>query len=41
MVYLVYGFLIVLSILIIISTVLGVFKAGEKEGICNYNYKED
>jgi hypothetical protein len=41
MIYLIYGILIVLSIVIAFATVLGVFKAGEKEGICNYNYKED
>lgn len=38
MIYLIYGFLIVLSILIIGSTICGVFKAGEKDGLCNYNY---
>lgn len=40
MIYLIYGILIVLSILIAFATVVGVFRVGEKENICNYDYIE-
>lgn len=41
MIYLLYGFLIVLSVVIIGSAICGVFKAGENENICNYGYIEE
>lgn len=40
MIYLIYGILITLSVLIVISTVVGVFRVGEKENICDYDYIE-
>jgi hypothetical protein len=39
--YLLYGFLIVLSIVIIGGAICGVFRVGEKENICNYRYIEE
>lgn len=39
--YLIYSFLIVLSIVIIGGAICGVFKAGENENICDYGYIEE
>jgi hypothetical protein len=33
--------IIMLSLLLVGATVCTLTKAGEKDGICNYNYKED
>lgn len=33
--------IIMLSLVLVGATVCTLSKAGEKDGICNYNYKED